>query len=44
MMTCGDKEWEVETGDSILTGNGDAHSVRNTGNDDLLITALIVQY
>jgi mannose-6-phosphate isomerase-like protein (cupin superfamily) len=40
----GGKEVEVETGDAILTGKGAAHSIRNAGNNDLLITAVIIQY
>ena len=40
----GGQELEVGTGDAILTGNGNSHSIRNMGKDDLLITAVIVQY
>ncbi len=35
---------EINPGDAILTGKGASHSVRNTGNDDLVITAIIMQY
>jgi len=38
------KEVEVEAGDSILTGKGASHSIRNIGDTDLLITAVIIQY
>lgn len=44
IISDGDKEVEVEAGDSILTGKGAAHSVKNTGNENLLITAIIMQY
>ena len=39
-----DKEIEVETGDAVLTGKGLSHSIKNTGDVDLLITAVIMQY
>lgn len=38
------KEVEVEAGDAILTGKGASHSIKNIGNNDLLITAIIIQY
>lgn len=38
------KEIEVEAGDSILTGKGASHSIRNTGSKDLVVTAVIMQY
>lgn len=38
------KEMEVQAGDSILTGKGASHSIKNTGSEDLLITAVIIQY
>lgn len=38
------KEIEVEAGDAILTGKGAAHSITNTGDIDLIITAIIIQY
>lgn len=38
------KEIEVEAGDAILTGRGASHSIRNIGKDDLLITAIIIEY
>lgn len=37
-------EAEVGPGDSIVTGGGDSHAVRNIGTEDLVITAVIVQY
>jgi len=40
----GEKAVEIEAGDAILTGNGASHSVTNTGDEDLLITAVIIQY
>jgi len=44
LMTDGGKEFSVEAGDAILTGQGASHSVKNTGAEDLVITAVIVQY
>jgi len=38
------KETEVCAGDSILTGKGGFHSIRNTGDQDLIVTAVIIQY
>ena len=38
------REVEVEAGDSIMTGRGASHAVKNTGDEDLLITAVIIQY
>lgn len=40
----GGKEMEVFAGDAILTGRGAAHAIKNTGNGDLLITAVILPY
>lgn len=39
-----DSEQRVETGDAILTGNGAAHAVRNDGDVDLRIIAVIILY
>ncbi|MCP4650854.1 MAG: cupin domain-containing protein [PVC group bacterium] len=44
VVTDNDKEVEVTVGDCIITGGGSSHSVKNTGNTDLVITAVIVQY
>lgn len=44
VMTDGGKEFEVVSGDAILTGQGASHSVRNTGDEDLVITAIIIKY
>ena len=38
------KETTVESGDAILTGQGGAHSVKNTGETDLILTAIIMEY
>lgn len=38
------KEVKVEAGDVILTGKGASHSIKNTGNVDLVVTAVIMQY
>ena len=40
----GNKETKVKPGDSILTGGGASHSIKNIGNQALLITAVILQY
>lgn len=44
MMTDGGREFPVEAGDAILTGQGASHSIRNTGTEDLLVTAIIIRY
>ncbi|MCK4533837.1 cupin domain-containing protein [bacterium] len=38
------KETEVGVGDAILTGKGAAHSIKNIGQDELLVTAVIIKY
>lgn len=38
------KEFEVSAGDAILTGKGESHSIMNIGSEDLVITAIIMQY
>ena len=38
------KEIEVEAGDSILTGKGASHAIRNSSETPLLITAIIMEY
>ncbi|GHV92100.1 oxalate-binding protein [Spirochaetia bacterium] len=37
-------EKPVKAGDSIITGNGDSHSIKNTGNVPLVFHAIIVTY
>ena len=44
LMTDGDKKFTVEAGDAILTGQGSSHSIKNTGDEDLVITAIIIKY
>jgi mannose-6-phosphate isomerase-like protein (cupin superfamily) len=44
LMTDGGKEFTVEAGDAILTGQGASHSIKNTGTEDLVITAVIIKY
>ncbi|HNV85807.1 MAG TPA: cupin domain-containing protein [Candidatus Omnitrophota bacterium] len=44
MMTDGGKEIAVSAGDAILTGGGASHSIRNTGEEDLVVTAVIMKY
>ena len=38
------KEVQVKQGDSIITGNGASHSIRNTGSVPLVFHAVIVTY
>ena len=38
------KEVQVKPGDSIITGNGAFHSIKNTGDVPLLFHAVIVTY
>jgi mannose-6-phosphate isomerase-like protein (cupin superfamily) len=44
VMTDGGKEFAVAPGDAILTGQGASHSIRNTGSEDLVVTAVIIKY
>jgi len=44
LMTDGGKEFQVATGDAILTGQGASHSIKNTGVDNLIVTAIIIKY
>lgn len=44
IMTDGGKEFPVAPGDAILTGQGASHSIRNTGAEDLVVTAVIIKY
>ncbi|GHV87187.1 cupin [Spirochaetia bacterium] len=37
-------ERTVKAGDSIITGNGASHSIKNTGNVPLVFHAIIVTY
>ena len=43
-MTDGAKEIDIATGDAILTGGGSSHSIKNTGTEELVVTAVIVLY
>ena len=38
------KEIEVKQGDSVITGNGAYHSIKNTGSVPLVFHAVIVTY
>lgn len=38
------KEVEVEGGDAILIGKGASHSIKNIGDTNLIVTAVIMQY
>ena len=44
VMTDGGKEFPVAAGDAILTGQGASHSIKNTGAEDLVVTAVIIKY
>jgi mannose-6-phosphate isomerase-like protein (cupin superfamily) len=44
VMTDGGKEFPVAPGDAILTGQGASHSIRNTGSENLVVTAVIIKY
>jgi mannose-6-phosphate isomerase-like protein (cupin superfamily) len=44
LMTDGGKEFPVAAGDAILTGQGASHSIKNTGAEDLIVTAIIIKY
>lgn len=43
-MTDGGRVSEVEAGDVIVTGQGNSHSIRNTGAGPLVVTAVIIKY
>ena len=38
------KEIEVKQGDTIITGNGESHSIKNTGSVPLKLHAIIITY
>ena len=38
------KEVQVNQGDSVITGNGASHSIKNTGSAPLVFNAVIVTY
>jgi mannose-6-phosphate isomerase-like protein (cupin superfamily) len=38
------KEVQVKSGDSIITGNGASHSIKNTGSEALVFYAIIITY
>ncbi|MFH1369013.1 MAG: cupin domain-containing protein [Elusimicrobiota bacterium] len=38
------KKIEINAGDAVITGKGSTHSILNTGNEDLIVTAIIIQY
>lgn len=40
----GETQSEVNEGDAILTGNGDKHSIKNIGNEDLEVICFIMLY
>ncbi len=44
LMTDSGKEFPVTVGDAILTGQGASNSIRNTGAEDLVVTAIILSY
>lgn len=38
------KEFDIGAGDSIITGNGASHSIKNTGAAPLIMHAVIITY
>jgi mannose-6-phosphate isomerase-like protein (cupin superfamily) len=38
------KEVQVQKGDSVITGNGASHGIKNTGTAPLILHAVIVTY
>ncbi|HOK55794.1 MAG TPA: cupin domain-containing protein [bacterium] len=44
IMYDGKNEYSVKEGDAILTGNGEQHSIKNIGKDNLEIIAFISKY
>ena len=38
------KEVIVKSGDSVITGNGSSHSIKNTGTDPMVFHAVIITY
>jgi mannose-6-phosphate isomerase-like protein (cupin superfamily) len=38
------REVEIKPGDSIITGNGASHSIKNTGSVPLVFHAIIITY
>ena len=44
MLDDGQTESRVEAGDAVLTGNGASHAIRNVGDTDLEIIAVIMCY
>ena len=38
------KETQIKQGDSIITGNGASHSIKNTGSVPLVFHAIIITY
>ena len=44
LLDDGSGEERVSTGDAILTGNGETHTIRNDGDEPLKLIAVIVMY
>ncbi len=44
LLSDGKEETVVTTGDAVLTGNGESHSIENIGNDTLKIFAVVASY
>ena len=38
------KDVQVKAGDSVITGNGASHSIRNSGTEPLVFHAVIITY
>lgn len=43
-MTDNGREIHAGPGDAVITGKGGAHSIANNGAEELVVTAVIVQY
>ena len=44
LLDDGDTKTRVSAGDAILTGNGESHALHNDGDEDLVLTAIIMCY
>jgi mannose-6-phosphate isomerase-like protein (cupin superfamily) len=44
MVNDNGEDLRIKAGDSIITGNGASHSIKNTGNIPLVLHAIIVTY
>ncbi len=44
IISDGETQSRVSTGDAILTGNGESHALRNDGTEPLVVIAVIMSY